>query len=100
MTNVLAIILVTLVTNVTNVQVPDPSSGFRVPPVLRSRGSTAEGGGSELGQLIRVETTEVLETSTITFEWEGISRAVAFHNRVVSRTVRKFKTKLVEEEVK
>ena len=84
MTNVLALILVTLVTNITNVQVPNPEPGTRNPEP----------------SLIRVETTEILETSTITFEWQGQPRVVAFHNRVVSRVVRKFRTKQIEEEIK
>jgi hypothetical protein len=94
MTNVLAIILVTLVTNVTNVQVPAGTVGGTAAPLTPAL-SPPRGEG-----VLRVETTEVLETSTITFEWEGVSRAVAFHNRVVSRTVRKFRTKQIEEEVK
>jgi hypothetical protein len=112
MTNVIAAILYTvLVTNVTNVQVHENCAACEVNPAHDALElSPSPLGGERAGvrgavpfpRTIRRETTEILESTFIQFDLGDVPRTLGVHNRVVSRTVRKFKAKLIthEEEVR
>lgn len=48
---------------------------------------------------VRRETVEIVRVTSLRFDWNGTNE-IAFNNEILSRTVRKFKTKQIEEEVK
>jgi hypothetical protein len=113
MTNLAVIVLVTLMTNVSNVQLHENCAACLVNPAhVEFQGP----GGTNIWveppnapayfvpmprpRPIRRETTEIIEKAVLQFEWEGIPHTMPFHNRVVSRVVRLFKARQVEEEVK
>ena len=112
MTNIIALIAVTLVTNVSNVQVHEGCSICATNPTHAGPDLTEFPSIARLpvnARLVRQETTEVLEQTIVTglrFEYEGVPTAMALpqpvpiHNRTVSRVVRRFKVKQVEEELK
>ncbi len=97
MTNIAAVITITLVTNISNVQIHEDCSICETNPAHALPIAP---------RYVRRETTEVLEQAMVQFEFEGIPHTLAVNNRTVSRTVRRFKIrevvvpKLVEEELK
>lgn len=83
MTNLIAMVTVCIVTNVTHwnneVRVPGDSSGLmwgQVMPVIKEATE-------------RTETTEVVETRTLSFAWEGEARTMT-KQTVLSRNVRRW----------
>ncbi len=106
MTNLFAVVVVTLSTNVTNIQVHENC------PICDTDPAHIETFPSQLSfpppaplpprpRDVRRETIEVVETAVVKFEWpQGTPRSVPFHGRVVSTVVKRYKAKVVEEEVK
>lgn len=99
MTNIVALVVTALVTNVLNVQVHDGCGVCATNPAHVELVPAPRN--------VRREETVVLEQTSlvgIRFEFEGIPHAMplpeplVFHNRTVSRVVRRYKK--VEEEVK
>jgi len=97
MTNLFAIIVLTLATNVSSVEIQE---GSWVSGPGSGQTPDARAYPPDPRRLVREETTVIIETASVAFEYEGRPYTLPFHNRTVSRTVRRFRPKLVEEEVK